>query len=194
MQLDARDPYTVLGLERSAQAADIKARYYDLVKVCPAGCRSVVASHRLGPQEHHPDKGGADTPEGKEAFSLIMDAYALLRNPTARAAYLQSGIGWEHGSGGPSSTSRASTTTTGSDQAGFHTGRRRAFNERHRPATSQEEYARQRADRRRDERERLYAWDRGQPQMKPGRTMDGTWTQYDNMKEYVPAPLASRRC
>lgn len=122
-----------------------------------------------------------------------MDAYTLLRNQTARDTYLREGTGWAHGTG-PKSVATTRDHRAGAaaaEDAGFHTGRRRAFNDSHRPATSQQEYAKYR-ERREADAQRRYAWDRGEEAtVREGRTMDGTWTQYQNQKGCVCFLLCS---
>lgn len=63
------DPYSVLGLARSANAAAIKTAYRQQVQVS------------------HPDRGG-DT----EAFIAIVKAFGVLSDPEARRLYDEAGI------------------------------------------------------------------------------------------------------
>lgn len=62
------DPYKVLGIERNADARDIKKAYFDLAK------------------RHHPDKGGEE-----EEFKRIQKAYDTLSDPQKRDFYDQTG-------------------------------------------------------------------------------------------------------
>lgn len=65
------DLYTLLGVLRSATAADIKAAYKRLAK------------------RHHPDSGLGD----EELFKKISHAYSVLSNPEQRSEYDRSGDG-----------------------------------------------------------------------------------------------------
>ena len=62
------DPYTVLGVPRSADAADIKAAYRKLAL------------------KYHPDRNPGDA-AAEERFKEISEAYATLRDPEGRARY-----------------------------------------------------------------------------------------------------------
>jgi curved DNA-binding protein CbpA len=63
-----RDHYTVLGVERTASAAQITSAYRRLMRVL------------------HPDARPAG-PAARERFAEVIDAYAVLRDPARRAAY-----------------------------------------------------------------------------------------------------------
>ncbi|RVX41367.1 DnaJ-like protein [Nonomuraea polychroma] len=63
-----RDHYTVLGVERTASAAQITSAYRRLMRVL------------------HPDVRPAE-PAARERFAEVIDAYAVLRDPARRAAY-----------------------------------------------------------------------------------------------------------
>jgi curved DNA-binding protein CbpA len=78
-------PYEIFHLPRSASDADIKARYYDLVRLL------------------HPDRAGvADgsaAKQQKRQWEEMQKAYELLRSSRARQMYDRSGLGWNsHGS------------------------------------------------------------------------------------------------
>ena len=62
------DPYTVLGVPRSADAADIKAAYRKLAL------------------KYHPDRNPGDA-AAEERFKEISEAYATLRDPEGRARF-----------------------------------------------------------------------------------------------------------
>jgi DnaJ-class molecular chaperone len=62
------DPYKVLGIEKSADARDVKKAYFDLAK------------------RHHPDKGG-----NEEEFKKIQKAYDVLSDPQKRGFFDQTG-------------------------------------------------------------------------------------------------------
>lgn len=62
------DPYKVLGIDKSADARDVKKAYFDLAK------------------RHHPDKGG-----NEEEFKKIQKAYDILSDGQKRSFYDQTG-------------------------------------------------------------------------------------------------------
>ena len=66
-----KDYYSVLGVERSAGAEDIKKAYRKLAR------------------KYHPDV--SKDPEGEEKFKEVAEAYETLKNPEKRAAYDQLG-------------------------------------------------------------------------------------------------------
>ncbi|MBN1958320.1 MAG: J domain-containing protein [Desulfuromonadales bacterium] len=68
----AKDYYSVLGVERSADAATIKKAYRKLA------------------QKYHPDKNPGDT-KAEEHFKKITEAYAVLSDPEKRKQYDQFG-------------------------------------------------------------------------------------------------------
>lgn len=73
-------PYDALQLPRTATRADIKSRYYDLVK------------------ELHPDRAGnASEPSAQrtERFHQVVRAYELLHDPKQRALYDRYQMGWD---------------------------------------------------------------------------------------------------
>ncbi len=69
-----RDPYTVLGVPRSASEADIKKAYRKLAK------------------EHHPDRN-ADDAKAKERFAEVNAAYEILGDGNKRAQFDRGEIG-----------------------------------------------------------------------------------------------------
>lgn len=77
-------PYDVLNLHRNAPYS--KSRYYDLVKI------------------YHPDRPCNDHPLCRELnpdtrlhrYRIIVAAHEILSDPSKRAAYDQSGAGWNH--------------------------------------------------------------------------------------------------
>jgi DnaJ-class molecular chaperone len=69
-----RDPYTVLGLSRSASEAEIKKAYRRLAK------------------QHHPDHN-ANNPKAQAAFSEINAAYEILGDATKRGQFDRGEIG-----------------------------------------------------------------------------------------------------
>jgi curved DNA-binding protein CbpA len=64
----SHDPYITLGVPHSASARDIKRAYRKLAR------------------QHHPDKNPGDTAAAAERFKEIGAAYAVLSDPTKRAA------------------------------------------------------------------------------------------------------------
>ncbi len=76
------DPYTVLGVARTADAAEIKAAY-----------------RRLALQ-YHPDRN-AGSQEAEERFKEISEAYATLRDPEQRARFDRYGTAGGGASTGP---------------------------------------------------------------------------------------------
>ncbi|GAA5040378.1 hypothetical protein HNP84_007536 [Thermocatellispora tengchongensis] len=67
-QQPRRDHYTVLGVDRTASAAQVTSAYRRLVR------------------ELHPDARPAGQ-AARERFAEVIDAYAVLRDPARRAAY-----------------------------------------------------------------------------------------------------------
>src|SRR3970040_1295899 len=66
-----KDYYSILGVERSAGAEDIKKAYRKLAR------------------KYHPDV--SSDPKGDEKFKEVAEAYETLKNPEKRAAYDQLG-------------------------------------------------------------------------------------------------------
>jgi DnaJ-class molecular chaperone len=69
-----RDPYTVLGVTRSASEAEVKKAFRRLAK------------------EHHPDRNAND-PKSKERFSELNGAYEIVGDPNKRAQFDRGEIG-----------------------------------------------------------------------------------------------------
>src|SRR5689334_7532353 len=77
----ARDYYEVLGVQRGADAAEIKSAF------------------RKAAMEHHPDRnGGCENAEGR--FKEINEAYSVLSDANKRAAYDRFGHAGVNGMGG----------------------------------------------------------------------------------------------
>ncbi len=72
--MSMRDPYTVLGVQRSASEAEIKKAFRKLAK------------------EHHPDRN-ADDPRAKERFAELNGAYEILGDANKRAQFDRGEIG-----------------------------------------------------------------------------------------------------
>ncbi|CAG8763203.1 4253_t:CDS:1, partial [Ambispora leptoticha] len=68
-------------------AAEIKKRYYDLVK------------------DYHPDKSKDTSAVALERFRKVVAAYEILSNPRKKDLYLRYGFGWEEQQKNSSSTS-----------------------------------------------------------------------------------------
>jgi DnaJ-class molecular chaperone len=86
-----RDPYEVLGVARTASAKDIKSAFRKLAK------------------KHHPDQN-PDDPKAKDRFSAVNQAYEVVGDEKARAAFDRGEIGpdgkprfqgFEHAGGDP---------------------------------------------------------------------------------------------
>src|SRR3954462_14145679 len=75
------DPYSVLGVERTAADDDIKKAYRKLAMT------------------YHPDRNGG-AKEAEEKFKAITEAYDVLRDPQKRAAYDRYGEAGLRGGGG----------------------------------------------------------------------------------------------
>src|SRR3954469_4353055 len=76
------DPYSVLGVERTAADDDIKKAYRKLA------------------MQFHPDRNGGSK-EAEERFKSMTEAYDVLRDPNKRAAYDRYGeAGLRGGMGG----------------------------------------------------------------------------------------------
>ncbi|MCX7340773.1 MAG: J domain-containing protein [Hyphomicrobiales bacterium] len=69
-----RDPYTILGVAKSASEAEVKKAYRRLAKV------------------HHPDRNVHD-PKAKERFSELNSAYEIVGDPAKRAQFDRGEIG-----------------------------------------------------------------------------------------------------
>lgn len=81
MQSSKRDPYSVLGVERTATPAEIKKQYYKAAK------------------EHHPD-ANPNSPEAAKKFAEATEAYDLLSSEEKRREYDTYGHGGVPGGGG----------------------------------------------------------------------------------------------
>lgn len=78
-----RDPYAVLGIQRSANEAEIKTAFRKLAI------------------QHHPDRNPGD-PEAANRFKEVNQAYQILSDPEKRAAYDRFGeAAFRPGGGGP---------------------------------------------------------------------------------------------
>jgi molecular chaperone DnaJ len=76
-----RDPYQVLGVQRTASADDIKKAHRKLVR------------------QYHPDRNPGDA-KAEERFKEVQQAYDLLSDPDKRKAYDRGGFGPQGGGAG----------------------------------------------------------------------------------------------
>lgn len=83
-------PYSVLGLARGASKAEIKSKYYDMVK------------------KLHPDRyvQSGVSKEHLEKFHRVVRAYELLSNPSRKKMYDHLGVGWDTPGRAPMRNSR----------------------------------------------------------------------------------------
>jgi curved DNA-binding protein len=75
--MEYRDYYKILGVERNAQAAEIKTAYRRLAR------------------KFHPDV--SKEPNAEAQFKEVQEAYEVLKDPEKRAAYDQLGSDWKSG-------------------------------------------------------------------------------------------------
>ena len=76
-----RDPYQVLGVQRTASADEIKKAHRKLVR------------------QYHPDRNPGDA-KAEERFKEVQQAYDLLSDPEKRKAYDRGGFGATGSAGG----------------------------------------------------------------------------------------------
>lgn len=95
-----RDPYTILGVPRTAAEADIKSAYRKLAK------------------ELHPDRN-TDNPKAAEKFSEVTRAYDLLSDKAKRAQYDRGEI---DGEGNPANPFAGMGARPGSSRGGYGGG------------------------------------------------------------------------
>ncbi len=73
---------------RNVSPAEVKARYYDLVRSCHPD--------RFPPSSSSVGKGKVKTKaEAEEEFKLVVSAYNLLKDPKSKRLYDRAGIGWD---------------------------------------------------------------------------------------------------
>ncbi|PWN22389.1 DnaJ-domain-containing protein [Microstroma glucosiphilum] len=143
-------PYEIFHLPRTASHAEVKDRYYDLVKLLHPDRRSATASNSSSSGSGSGDADGAKssraTEKGKakadseqevivEEFRKVVKAYELLSDTRKRSAFDRYGLGWDGGSSSASSSfgpnvaewqelqrRRAFTTASGPQNDGFWHG------------------------------------------------------------------------
>lgn len=84
-------PFEIFHLPRTCSTAQVKARYYDLVKVYHPDKAVHLSNSAKGKGRANAE---AANDEASRRFQLITDAYELLRHPTRRQMYLRTGEGW----------------------------------------------------------------------------------------------------
>lgn len=110
--LSSPSPYDIFHLPRSSTPAEIKDRYYDLVKVLHPDRRlnyvlseGASLTFRRGIRESEvrdsrskaADNDADDENRAKEEFRLVVKAYELLTDHKRRGVYDRYGIGWDLG-------------------------------------------------------------------------------------------------
>ncbi|UZJ52424.1 hypothetical protein CBS101457_001744 [Exobasidium rhododendri] len=94
-------PYDIFHLSRQSSSGEIKARYYELVKIFHPD-RALARQHNT-PSTSKPPNPNELTPEkANEDFKRIREAYSILSDEGRRRVYDRSGLGWdpEHQFGG----------------------------------------------------------------------------------------------
>ncbi|SPO37760.1 uncharacterized protein PSFLO_03236 [Pseudozyma flocculosa] len=87
-------PYDIFRLPRSTTSAQVKARYYDLVR-CLHPDRIL-----------HPDSTASERDKATSEFKLVVQAYNLLKDPRKKDLYDRSGFGWDSKKGLTDAASR----------------------------------------------------------------------------------------
>ncbi|EEP77561.1 hypothetical protein UREG_02410 [Uncinocarpus reesii 1704] len=99
-QATVKDPYGVLGVNKSSSASDIKRAYYGLAK------------------KYHPDTN--KDPGAKDKFAEAQSAYELLSDPEKKKAYDQFGAGAFDQNGGFNPHAAGGGPFAGASAGGFH--------------------------------------------------------------------------
>ena len=110
-------PYQLFHLPTNASQAEIKARYYDLVRVMHPDRHFSLSSDESRRQtaiNGSQDKGKAKLDDAQQQFREIVAAYELLRDVRKRRLYDAMGVGWGSGSGTGSSPFSAKGEWNGS--------------------------------------------------------------------------------
>lgn len=95
-------PYEVFHLSNTASPADIKARYYDLVKIYHPDrvlARFPDRTSTSAPTDSQSDTATIQSEKANEDFKRIREAYNLLSDDRRRRLFDRSGIGWDPHSG-----------------------------------------------------------------------------------------------
>jgi curved DNA-binding protein CbpA len=87
-------PYDIFHLSRTSSQAEIKARYYELVKLTHPD--RIMAQANEAPSSSIKQKSAVMTPEkANEDFKRVREAYNILGNERKRRLYDRSGMGWD---------------------------------------------------------------------------------------------------
>ncbi|PWY99826.1 DnaJ-domain-containing protein [Testicularia cyperi] len=90
-------PYDVFHFSsRAVSQADIKARYYDLVRALHPD-RHASASAPTGASDTKGKSKARPKTDAEEQFKTVVAAYHLLKDPHKKQVYDRSGFGWAHG-------------------------------------------------------------------------------------------------
>ena len=89
-------PYEVFHLPRNSSSREIKARYYDLVKIYhPDRALARHDGHRSPPSSSTTKSATLSPEQAHEDFKRVREAYVILSNDAKRRLYDQSGMGWD---------------------------------------------------------------------------------------------------
>ncbi|EGG13231.1 uncharacterized protein MELLADRAFT_70378 [Melampsora larici-populina 98AG31] len=111
-------PYEIFHLPKTANTIEIKSRYYQLVKIhhpdLGFSITHLPSSSTTNPSKAH--QTGSQSIGSEDRFKKIVEAYELLKSPSRRQVYLNSGEGWPRSSNSSSRASRAPPSSSSSDR------------------------------------------------------------------------------